>query len=288
MKNWINWLRSEKFTERTIEEHVKSLSLIERWAIENDLDVEQLSYTEVLSYIQFEQAKELGEQTINNRLNTLSKYYDFLVIGMYRLDNPVKRLRVKETTKSKYANTIPFERLEGIYQAYLNESSFREHKGRIAHQRNKVVLGLMIYQALNTSTLKKLEVQYINLEKGTIYIPSSKKSNKRTLMLQSHQILPLHTYLLKTREELEVTGHRLFSENLTSQINSMFKYIQKSYPDLKNADQIRNSIVMHWLKLYKIREVQYLAGHKYISTTEAFQQDDVDGLQNVLDRFHPL
>lgn len=45
---------------------------------------------------------------------------------------------------------------------------------------------------------------------------------------------------------------------------------------------------MHWLKNYNLREVQYFAGHKFISSTEAYKLDYVDGLKNVLDRFHPM
>ena len=48
------------------------------------------------------------------------------------------------------------------------------------------------------------------------------------------------------------------------------------------------SVITKWLKQYNLREVQYLAGHRYISTTESYQQNDVEGLAEEINMYHPL
>ncbi len=55
-----------------------------------------------------------------------------------------------------------------------------------------------------------------------------------------------------------------------------------------NAKQIRASVITKWLKNYNIREVQYLAGHRYISSTESYLQNDVEGLNEEVQQYHPL
>ena len=55
-----------------------------------------------------------------------------------------------------------------------------------------------------------------------------------------------------------------------------------------NAKQIRISVITEWLKMYNLREVQHLAGHRYISSTESYLQNDMEGLKEEVQQFHPL
>jgi integrase/recombinase XerD len=57
---------------------------------------------------------------------------------------------------------------------------------------------------------------------------------------------------------------------------------------IKNLNQIRASVITKWLKIYNLREVQYRAGHKYISSTESYLQNDMEGLQEEINMYHPL
>ncbi|TRX50917.1 integrase [Fulvivirga sp. M361] len=51
---------------------------------------------------------------------------------------------------------------------------------------------------------------------------------------------------------------------------------------------IRASVITHWLKQYNLREVQYMAGHRKVMSTESYQRNDTEGLQLDVDQFHPL
>ena len=52
--------------------------------------------------------------------------------------------------------------------------------------------------------------------------------------------------------------------------------------------KIRASVITKWLKKYNLREVQYLAGHSYISSTEHYLQNDMEGLLEEIQKYHPL
>jgi len=57
---------------------------------------------------------------------------------------------------------------------------------------------------------------------------------------------------------------------------------------VKNLDQIRGSVITHWVKVYDLRKAQYLAGHRYVSSTEDYKQQLLDELQDDVKKFHPF
>ncbi|HAV54320.1 MAG TPA: integrase [Aequorivita sp.] len=57
---------------------------------------------------------------------------------------------------------------------------------------------------------------------------------------------------------------------------------------VKDSKQIRASVITHWLKHYNIRKVQYMAGHRYISSTERYVQDNLEDLHEMIENLHPI
>ena len=67
----------------------------------------------------------------------------------------------------------------------------------------------------------------------------------------------------------------------------MFKAIQKL--NLKSFIKTnQGSNETYWLKNNNLRQVQYMAGHKYVSSTERYQLNNLDKLQSKLEKYHPL
>ncbi|MGV8138348.1 MAG: integrase [Mangrovibacterium sp.] len=52
--------------------------------------------------------------------------------------------------------------------------------------------------------------------------------------------------------------------------------------------QIRISVISHWVKEKNIREVQYMAGHASIYSTQRYIRASLDDLKDELSLFHPL
>jgi integrase/recombinase XerD len=151
----------------------------------------------------------------------------------------------------------------------------------------------MIYQGLDSGEIARLETSHINLGEGRIYIPSGRKSSSRTLRLQATQILPLKTYLEETRQELFEkrnlqTPYLFPSKKSSDMICKIVETVKKIFPQLKDSRQIRASVIMNWLKTNNIRQVQYMAGHKSIRSTESYRGQDLTDLTKQLELFHPL
>jgi integrase/recombinase XerD len=58
----------------------------------------------------------------------------------------------------------------------------------------------------------------------------------------------------------------------------LFKRLKRINHKVTNVKQIRASVITNWLNSHNIREVQYMAGHRYISSTERYMQDDLENL----------
>ncbi|HLZ16958.1 MAG TPA: hypothetical protein VKQ08_07955, partial [Cyclobacteriaceae bacterium] len=115
------------------------------------------------------------------------------------------------------------------------------------------------------------------------------------LQLESHQIMDLNEYLTQLRPQiLEKSGqktNRLFVSiegGFKLRLDVPMRQLRKQNPKVENADQLRASVIVKWLKQYNLRQVQYLAGHRFISSTEAYQQSDMEGLTEEVNQFHPL
>jgi hypothetical protein len=94
--------------------------------------------------------------------------------------------------------------------------------------------------------------------------------------------------LYQIRPELKPVGDFLFPGNLHNVIYALVQELQGINPSITNALHIQGSVIINWLKQQKKRQVQYMAGHKYISSTEAYAVQDLDGLQDELSKHHPF
>ena len=120
---------------------------------------------------------------------------------------------------------------------------------------------------------------------------------KRTLQLEAQQIVELQEYVMQTRELiLALTGketNRFFvstgsAYTLHGTLEKMMRGLKKKHEDFDNALQLRQSRIAIWIKQYGIRRAQYMAGHRYVGSTERYETRKLDELQKLLNQKHPM
>jgi len=146
-------------------------------------------------------------------MGAVKLFFNFLVDEEFRDNNPIENLHIRGVRKTIHHNIFEFAELEDFYYSYQTEFIEFPSCPSVAI-RNKVIIGFMIYQGMNATALKSLKLEHILLDKGKVYIPSTRKTNSRTLELKSNQILPLVHYLDKHRlilqEKISVHNDALF------------------------------------------------------------------------------
>jgi integrase/recombinase XerD len=254
------------------------------WLHENQLTTGNLEHETLMQYIRYRKARGVKAKTINLELKQISWFLDFKC-----LPNVAEPIRVKGVSRRIPHDLFTEKELDEIYQRFPGSRSRWTNEDTI--KRYHLILGLKIYQGLQEQELSKIEISHLQLDKGKIYIPSTKRTNKRVLDLKPFQILPLHEHVLTERLSLkeEIEGNYLFHpERLKRSIPRITRMINRYEPRLTSMLQIRSSVITNWLKHHNSREVQYMAGHRYVSSTERYRADHLEDLQKELEKYHPL
>lgn len=295
------YLQHKHYSSTTIKAHLQNVNLFITWLQQNNItQIELLQYNDLLQYAQQEQQRGITKATLNNRIGSINQYLGYLKKEEHLLHNPASTFRIRDTATTVVQTPLQYDELVQLYNSYkvldkvslMVSNSIPEHvkiKSNMAHQRNIVIVGLLIWQGLHSGELQLLQTEHINLEAGTIYIPSTNKSNSRTLQLQTPQILSLHSYLYGgIRDQFKPKGNELIVGSLRNIISALMEELKPLQPLIRNALHIRASVLLHWLKLHNKRQVQYMAGHKWIDSTEKYAVQEMDSLTDALSKFHPF
>ena len=291
------YLQQKRFRESTINAHLLNVGYFIKWWESPSFggvgEAWNISYTDLLNYVQYEQKRNKDVSTINLRISSISKYFEFLKEENLVTRNPARTLRIKGKAKTIIQNPLKYDELLNLYNSYKSiikdVPAHIQEKSTLAHQRNVIIVGLLIWQGLHSGELEKLEVNHVNLNEGIIYIPSTARSNNRELKLSTQQILTLHSYIHGgTRDKLKPQGEELLPGNLHNTISLLSEELKGINPQIKNAQHIRASVILYWLRQHNKRQVQYMAGHKYIHSTEAYQVQELETLTDQLTKHHPF
>jgi len=284
------------YSESSIKVQDSHMNQFLSWCITQSIDPEEITYSQVLQFIAHERKRGIENQSIVRMVNSIRIYFDYLVDTGATIQNVIRRIRINQVGRKALPQILSQVQLNKIYHAYANlpEWHHRSERTRLIHQRNTVILGLMIYQGLDSGQMARLEHTHLNLNEGKIYIPSGRKSNARILNLQTVQILPNKTYQDKTRLQLmemqqqDPNAYLFPTKKSSDMVLRIIHQVKRIDPEIIDSRQIRASVIMNWLKKYNIRQVQYMAGHKSIRSTESYRLQDLTDLTRQLELFHPL
>ena len=280
-------LRNRKLSAATVELYVNYAQAFERWLALEGLEVELVAYPDMLAYIDKLRQKGLAVKSINGQIRAIRQYYDFLESRKQIQTNPATNLVLKGQTRAVMHQLLTEEQLQAIYESYPVES--------LSGHRNKLMLSLIVYQGLVLRELEKLELNHIR--GSAVEIPASSGANSRILQLGPKQLDFIEQYLNEIRPKIiaqsgEASEHLILtlqgSKKLKNPLASMMKQLRRKHPGLNNASQLRQSRIRIWLEKYDLRTVQYMAGHKYISSTERYAFEDMKDLKQALGKYHPL
>jgi site-specific recombinase XerD len=286
--NFKDYLQGKGYSHASIATYERSTDQFLEWLQKENMEAGQVRYQDILLYMRHcSSKKNHGQRTVQHTITALGHYFDHLQETGEIGGNPTKGIKVQGVKRKTLYHILEPHELHAIYHNYK--------AGTLSQQKNKIIIGMLVYQGMKTEELDRLELKDIKLKEGKVEIAGGKKSNARTLQLEAHQVLDVYEYVMQVRPRiLDVTkqkSEKLFvsvegGEKL--RIDFLMAQLRKQNNKLENADQLRASVIVKWLKQYNLREVQYLAGHRYISSTEAYKQNEMEGLSEEVMKFHPL
>jgi len=184
LESFESWLRQKHYGKSTTRQKSNYAGLFLAWLESENLQIKEVRYKNMLSFIDYCNLESLSKKQINTILLAIRNYYDSLKESDPKLINPAQNLRVKGEVRRHPISIIKYQKLEQIYSNYQAATD--------RDKRNKVILGLLIYQGLTTEELHQLQVIDLKLKQGKIFIPGNRRRNSRMLELQPCQVLDLH------------------------------------------------------------------------------------------------
>jgi len=258
------------------------------------------TFKDILNYIEhLRKNYNLHPKTLRHCLYGVKIYFNYLLETGQRNDHPCSELFLKDKIDKQIQvdNLYSSETLEKFFETYQIK------KKKYLENRNKIIISLLIYQALTVKEIAELEIQNINLEKCEIFIKASeeltaKSPQSRTLPLQAKQILLIYNYLEKDRIKLLKYNNKQESNifilgQYGEKINphGISKMINEQKPKSEQIQpmKIRQSVIANLLKKENdTRIVQVFSGHRRASTTIQYKQTELEQLQNAVNNYHPI
>lgn len=281
------YLRQMRHTEESIKSYTYQL---QRYLSKHP-DAGIYTYSDmikVLDELTTEQSNAHYRITI---LASYKKYYDYLIDAGMRNDHPCKSIYIKKKRNKNiiHGDLFSSEELELLLD--------RKERYEILKWKNKAIISLLIYQGLSSGEIARMKLSHVHLDKGRIFVKQSKDLARRHLDLQPNQYHVFDRYIRESRKKLikedtdllfiGMRGHAI----TVGEVSYLVEQFKLLFPTRTlNPKKIRQSVIANWLNEQKLslEEVQLMAGHRWISSTERYKSTSIEEKRSMIAKFHPL
>ncbi len=284
----------ESHSEQAVPAYVRIIKQYLRYTGEEE--ARKAAYPDVVNYIGVLRKKGTHAKTLMNHLYTIKMYYQWLVDTGERGDHPCRDLYLKD----KINRAIP---VETLYTKKELEDILESHRAKLplTRHRDKIVLSLLVHQAITVFEIIHLKIEDVNLIKGTLRVRGSVKTKPRELPLKSEQVMLLHQYLERTRPLLLKNNRKPVGQDREAlilstrgnkmkpvSISAMFKEPLSNGQKI-TPQKVRQSAIAALLRTGQdLRIVQAFTGHKRVSSVEEYRQTGLEELKTAIQKYHPL
>lgn len=248
-------------------------------------NIEQVSYSEIRSWIVDLVTKKNSNSSINRKISSLQSYYKFLLktktIGVSPL---VKHKPLKKEKKLQ----VPFSEKEmnEVIDSLKNLDDF-------ISVRNKLMIEMFYGTGMRRIELINLKIKDVDLENKTIKV-LGKRNKERYIPLLNFVIKSINSYILK-RAEIKTESQNLFitdkgkktCETLVYRvINTYFSGVSSKVK--KSPHIIRHSFATHLLNEgADLNAIKELLGHASLASTQVYTSSSLNKIKEVYNQAHP-
>ncbi len=281
------WLQAEGLSAQTAKMYTYLLSRLQ----EITGPLEAISTDALCHGLSTLYATKNREQGKKLSMIALRKYFRFLILSGHEVEDITSGIRVRRH-RSRNLPVATF--LNGNE---LHQLRSRNERFPALTTRNKIIMSLLVENALTSAEIASLRTTDIDLPNATIRVRPTLKLNGRKLILSGVQVYLLGEYLsgrsALSRKRIEEPliqtkdGHAV-TPGLVSYVVEQFK---ATIPGkLINPIRIRQSVIYHWLNTQRIpiEQVQIMAGHRDISSTLCYQAPYTNDELAAINMHHPI
>lgn len=310
MEKFKEYLTIKGYSSKTVESIMIAVNYFMAWyEQENINDITAVTHNDVMAYIQYQNIRGVSRKTVAHYVMHTQKYFNWLITENEVTDNPCSNIKIKGIKRKVLHDILKPDELEKLYEDYATETTIEktetmktpppQHLQNLARKRNKVILGLIVYQAVRSEEIMQLQISDVKLREGKIKIPAARRSNGRVLKLESHQLYDMLDYINDTRKQIlycrkisepnqELFINLMQGNNRKNMLAILIAQLKQMNEKVKSIDQLRASVIVHWLQQHNLRKVQIMAGHRYVSSTESYKANNMEELKEDIKNYHPF
>lgn len=277
------YLKRKNLSSSSIRSYCNEAGLFQKWMNQRGITADELGYGDIMDYIRYCKNRGNCHNTICAKIHVVKRWMDY----RYIRPNPCKGWHIKRRNKFLPSPLLTAVEINRIYHRFP--------AGDDALICHKVIVGLMCYQALDRGDILNLRSRDVHLPGATIHLRAIGKKAPRSIRIPDAQKPVLTKYLEASRTRILAgrpdTADLIVKPGGIDRLGMMTKLYDRlrcMYPDYISPKQLRASVIVNWLKDHNLREVQYMAGHRYVSSTERYLEGRMEDLQKRLDDLHPL
>lgn len=285
--SFIDYLTKEKkYSSHTIRAYKDDLTAFEEFIHLHygELDVRDLDYQQVRSWIAELTKYNLSERSINRKLSSLRSFYKFCLKTHQIETSPISELKSLKTPK--YLST-PFSVDE--VKDIINGISVTDFKSARQH----LIIELLYATGMRRAELINLKTNDIDWSQKQIKI-NGKRNKQRLVPLYDELFNSINRYI-EFKNKLQLNSELLFVTkknkalypslvyNIVNDIFGQFTSKSKTSPHI-----LRHSFATHLLnKGSDLNAVKELLGHKSLSSTEVYTHNSIEELKLSYHKNHP-
>lgn len=280
-QEYIEYLKDKNKTNGTIETYITNLKCYKRWLQETTGKQFKKLYREnIQDYISYlrnikktKKGLPLKAQSINVHISSLIKFNKFLIDKNIQSEIAVTEADILSVQKS------------GVNPCKVSQKEIQEFRQEVLEmecrsinnfeaKRNFCIVTILQYCGLRISECLGIKLDDLSLDTKELVIRRGKGDKQRTVYLNDKCVSAIKGYL-EVRPETENTYLFVSRQNKSnnkpmdrSTINKLFN----DFSDKLTPHQERHGWATHGLEthIYDLHEVQYLAGHISISSTQIY------------------
>jgi site-specific recombinase XerD len=278
MKKFEQYLQSKNILQSGIKKYISQVERYKTWLDNHkSKSLEYALKSDVLDYLNHLNNLDLSHSRRQNILGILRHYYNYLLQKNSIESNPTNLLKIRGAKRKYLYQILTIEELEQLLDYFYQ--TYKDDKEGLKHY---ILLSLCVYHGLYLPESKSIKFEDIDLRKSTIKIHKTHKTAERNIPLNASQIGLFYEFLRTINENDSLIFKSIPRAKKLSDL------IIKVYPKFTDFKQIRASIITYWIQSLGLRKAQYYAGHRYISSTEKYLDNDLESLKEDISKFHPL
>ena len=286
LPNFFDYLSKEKnFSKNTVVAYKNDLETFKLFCLDQYeiSDISKVAYPIIRNWIINLSEKNLSPLTINRKISSLSKYYDFLLKTQVNKVSPLKnhkRLKVQKKL------IIPFSEDEVFKVVDVFSKDFEG-------KRNLLIVDTLYSTGIRRDELINIKLNNVFLNEDLIKV-LGKRNKERLVPVLSGLNKRIKDYL-NFRKKIDSTSSNLFITNRGKSIGPSLvyrvvkKYFSKVSTKVKTSPHVlRHSFATHMLNNgADINSIKEIMGHSSLASTQIYTKIKLPKIINDYKKNHP-